>query len=155
MYHAPNYILSLLAKPVLPTYAVLCCLFSHIALFDPMDCSPPGVLQARILEWVAMPSSQGSFRPRDLSDPGIETTSLVSPALVGGFFTTRATWKIHSSRALLNLSKGQLLSIQDQLQSLESSLPLLSSQIHIWSISTSYEPLWGCRLSYPNKETEK
>ena len=37
---------------------------------DPMDCSPPGssvhgILQARILEWVAMPSSRGSSRPRD------------------------------------------------------------------------------------------
>ena len=34
-------------------------------LCDPMDCSPPGssahgILQARILEWVAMPSSRGS-----------------------------------------------------------------------------------------------
>ena len=37
---------------------------------DPMDCSPPdpsahGILQARILEWVAMPSSRGSTLPRD------------------------------------------------------------------------------------------
>ena len=37
---------------------------------DPMDCSPPGtsvcgILQARILEWVAMPSSRRSSRPRD------------------------------------------------------------------------------------------
>ena len=24
-----------------------------------------GILQARILEWVAMPSSRGSFRPQD------------------------------------------------------------------------------------------
>ena len=35
-------------------------------LCEPMDCSPPGssvheILQARILEWVAMPSSRGSF----------------------------------------------------------------------------------------------
>ena len=34
-------------------------------LCDPMDCSPPGssvqgILQARILEWVAMPCSRGS-----------------------------------------------------------------------------------------------
>ena len=41
-------------------------------LGDPMDCSPPGssvrgILQARILEWVAMPSSRGSSRPRDQS----------------------------------------------------------------------------------------
>ena len=37
---------------------------------DPLDCSPPGssvqgILQARILEWVAMPSSRASSRPRD------------------------------------------------------------------------------------------
>ena len=36
----------------------------------PMDCSPPGssvhgILQARVLEWVAVPSSRGSSRPRD------------------------------------------------------------------------------------------
>ena len=39
-------------------------------LCGPMDCSLPGssvhgVLQARILEWVAISSSSGSFRPRD------------------------------------------------------------------------------------------
>ena len=38
--------------------------------FDPMDCSPadssnPGILQARILEWVAMPFFRGSSPPRD------------------------------------------------------------------------------------------
>ena len=41
-------------------------------LCDPVDCSPPGssghgILQARILEWVAISSSRGSFRPRDQS----------------------------------------------------------------------------------------
>ena len=39
-------------------------------LCNPLDCSPlgssvHGILQARILEWVAMPSPRGSFRPRD------------------------------------------------------------------------------------------
>ena len=29
----------------------------------------------------------------DLPDPGIEPTSLMSPALAGGFFTTSATWE--------------------------------------------------------------
>ena len=58
-----------------------------------MDYSPPGssvhgILQARILEWVAMPSSK-----RDLPDSGIEPTSLMSPALAGGLFTTRAIWE--------------------------------------------------------------
>ena len=31
--------------------------------------------------------------PGDLPDPGIEPTSLMSPALAGGFFTTGATWE--------------------------------------------------------------
>ena len=31
--------------------------------------------------------------PGDLPNPGIKPTSLVSPALVDGFFTTRATWE--------------------------------------------------------------
>ena len=41
-----------------------------LTLCDPMDCSPPGsfvhgILQARILEWVASPFSRGSSQPRD------------------------------------------------------------------------------------------
>ena len=44
--------------------------FSRVQLLWPMDCnlsgsSVHGILQARILEWVAMPSSRGSSRPRD------------------------------------------------------------------------------------------
>ena len=43
---------------------------SCLTLCHPMDCSPPGssvhgILQARILEWVAMPSSRRFSRPRD------------------------------------------------------------------------------------------
>ena len=34
-------------------------------LCDPMDCSPRGILQARIQEWVAIPFSRGSSWPRD------------------------------------------------------------------------------------------
>ena len=43
---------------------------SCLTLCDPVDCSPPdssvhGILQARILEWVAMPSFRESSQPRD------------------------------------------------------------------------------------------
>ena len=46
-----------------------------LTLCDPMDCSPlgssvHGILQARILEWVAIPFSRGS-----IPDPGIEPRS--------------------------------------------------------------------------------
>ena len=52
-----------------------------------MDCSPPGssvheIFQARILEHVAISYSG------DLPNPGIEPTSLMSPILASGFFTT-------------------------------------------------------------------
>ena len=57
-----------------------------------MDGSPPGffvqgILQARILEWVAIPFSKG------FSQPGIKLTSLRSLALAGGFFTNSTTWE--------------------------------------------------------------
>ena len=56
-----------------------------------LHCSPPGssvhgILQARILEWVAVFPPSG-----DLSDPGVEPASLMSPALAGRFFTATAT----------------------------------------------------------------
>ena len=62
-------------------------------LCDPMVCSPPGssfhgIFQARILEWVAMPSSRGSSRPRG--------QARVSYGLLhwqAGVFTTSATWE--------------------------------------------------------------
>ena len=43
---------------------------SCLTLRDSMDCSPPGfsihgVFQARILEWIAVSFSRGSFPPRD------------------------------------------------------------------------------------------
>ena len=78
---------------------VCVCMHTHakllqlcLTLCDPMDLSPPGfsvhgILQARVLEWVAMPSSRGS------SDPGIKPASLMSPALAGGFFSTITTWE--------------------------------------------------------------
>ena len=61
---------------------------SCLTLCGPMDCSPPGspvrgVLQATVLERVAMPSSSGSSLPRDQS-----CVSCVS-CIAGGFFTLR------------------------------------------------------------------
>ena len=57
---------------------------SHARLYDSMDCSRPGssvhrILQARILEWAAMPPLE------DLPAPGTEP---MSPAL----FTSSAQW---------------------------------------------------------------
>ena len=48
----------------------VCSAQSCPTLCNPMDCSPPGspvhgIFQARILEWVAISFSRGSFQPRD------------------------------------------------------------------------------------------
>ena len=73
-----------------PTSHCLCCaqVLSHVRLF----CNPwtvahqaplsMGILQARILEWVAMPSSRGSSQPKDQTQ--VSCTA-------GVFFTICAT----------------------------------------------------------------
>ena len=48
-----------------------------------------GILQAKILQWVAIPFYG------DLPNPGIEPGSVASAALAGGFFTTSVTWETH------------------------------------------------------------
>ena len=64
----------------------------YLTLCDAMDCSPPGssvhgILQARILEWIAMPSSRDSSRPRD---------QIHVSSLAGRLFTTKAPSKVKS-----------------------------------------------------------
>ena len=68
-----------------------------------MDYSSPGsyvhgILQARILEWVAISFSRRSSPPRDWTQ-----VSYVAPALTGGFFTTSATWEVLSPDRMWSL----------------------------------------------------
>ena len=65
---------------------------SCLTLCDPMNCSLPGfsghgILQARIMEWVAISYSKGSSWPRDQT-----CVSCVS-CIAGKFFTHWATWE--------------------------------------------------------------
>ena len=65
-------------------FFLLCVLLlqSCPTLSDPMDCSPPGssvhgILQARILEWVAIPFFRGSSNPRiKPRSPALQVDSL-------------------------------------------------------------------------------
>ena len=70
-------------------FCCCCCLVSQSCptLCNPMDYSPPGssvhgILQARTLEWVAIPSSRGSSWPRDQTQVSLTA---------GRFFTLWAT----------------------------------------------------------------
>ena len=106
--------------------------FSGVQICDPMHCSPPGssvhgLLQVRILEWVAMPF-RGSFRPKDwtphllrllhwqvgslpLAPPGKPLASLVSPDIKHALETEQRRrwhptpvllpWKFHGQRSLV------------------------------------------------------
>ena len=78
-----------------------------------MDCSPPdssvhGILQARILEWGAIPFSRGSSRPRNWSQIS---------CMAGRFF---AIWATRQAKFILKMSN---MAIQKHRQNLES-LPL-------------------------------
>ena len=68
------------------------CMHSRVTLCDPMDCSPQASLSmgfSRQEYWSELLCPP----PEDLPDLGIEPTSLMSPALVGMFFTTGTTWE--------------------------------------------------------------
>ena len=61
---------------------------SRPTLCDPRDCSPPGssvlgILQARTLQWAAVPSPRGSSWPRDWSPVSCGS------CIAGRFFTTQ------------------------------------------------------------------
>ena len=82
-----------------PSKVALCCMLSHFSRVWLCAtlwtiCSPPGssvhgVLQARILVWVAMPGSRGSSQLRD-------QTHVSYISCIGRWvFTTSTTWKAH------------------------------------------------------------
>ena len=87
-----------LAPPGEPELASCACVLSHFSH-----------VQLLVTLWTVArqaPRSMGFSRqgywsgllcppPRDLPDPGIEPTSLMSPALAGGFFSTSTTQEAH------------------------------------------------------------
>ena len=90
---------------------------SCLTLCNPMDCSPPGssvhgILQARILEWVAMPSSMGSSQPRDgTSISSISCTSSVCVCVCNYKYqrqeTTFPSYPTSTFSVLVKLSWGR------------------------------------------------
>ena len=85
----PRHLHSLIFYMVYYLILVLCAklLLSCPTLCHPMDCSPAGssvhgILQVRILEWVATPACRGYSQHRD------GTHILCCSYIAGGFFTT-------------------------------------------------------------------
>ena len=74
-------------KATVKCYIIVLVTQSCLTVCNPVDCSPPGssvheILQAWILEWVAMPFSRGSSWPKD----GTQVS-----CIAGRFFTILAT----------------------------------------------------------------
>ena len=65
------------------SYNILCVKITQLCptLCDPMDHVVHGILQARILEWVAIPISRWFYQPRDWTQVSL---------IAGGFFTSWA-----------------------------------------------------------------
>ena len=68
---------------------------SCLTLYNPMDYTIHGILQAIILEWVAFPFSRGSSQPKD-------RTQISHKA--GGFFTSWATRDVQEFTRVGSLS---------------------------------------------------
>ena len=104
-------------------------------LHDPMDYSLPGssvhgILQARILEWVAIPFSKGLSQPRD--------QTLIS-CIVGRFLTIWATKKVHNS--LMQWLKHWLKSTGGTslvVKGLRNRLPMKGIDLHCMSGKTPH-----------------
>ena len=93
-----------------------------LTLCHPTDCIVHGILQARILEWVAFPVSRGSSQPRDQTQVSRiadslpaepqgkpKTAGVGSLSLLQGFFPTQESNRglLHCTQILYQLSYGK------------------------------------------------
>ena len=105
-----------------------------LTLRDPMDYTVHGILQARMLEWVAIPFSRGSSEPRDQTQVSL---------IAGGFFISWATREAQENWFFQLL--GVVLTADSQLKSStgvtfgESSLPSITTpslgSFYLWLIA--------------------
>ena len=87
--------------------------------------------------------------PGDLPNPEIKPTTLMSPALAGGFFTTSTTWEAHSMgegkiipTSLPDLNQGQRTAV---------NLCLASCKILASVHTESWSGLFSCHLTMKGK----
>ena len=95
-----------------------------------------GILQARILEWIAFPFSRGSSQPRDLTQVS---------CIADGFFTSRATGKPK------NTGVGSIVFLQQIFPTQESNRGLLHCRWILYQLSYqgSSGLWWEAHNSHP------
>ena len=90
-------------------------------LWDPMDNTVHGILQARILEWVAFPFCRGSSQPRDRTQVS---------HIAGRFFTNWATRSVKFS-LIVEMEMGGCWSLATDLE-LQASIVAVLSLVAPW-----------------------
>ena len=110
-----------------------------LTLCDPRDCSLPSssvyaIFQARILEWVFIPFSRGSFRSRDQTQVSCSA---------GGFFIVWATKKGKQ------VTKGQIVYDLTLMKSF-SSVQFNCSVMCVWLFVTPWTAARQASLSFTN-----
>ena len=112
---------------------------SSPTLRDPMDCDPPGssihgILQARILEWVAIPFSRRSFQFRDQTQVS---------RITGRFFTIWATREAKQKPCLLSNKNIRAVKVKVA----QSCLPLQPHGLHsLWNFPSQNTGVGSCSL---------
>ena len=111
---------------------------SSPALCNPIDYTVHGILQARILEWVAFPFSKGSSQPRDRTQVS---------RLAGGFFTSWAKREAREYWSGYPLSSGSLSLLQQIFLTQESNRSLLHCRWILYQLSY----VWSCEVCRKQK----
>ena len=112
-----------------------CPTLCHLMDYSPPGSSVHGIIQASILEWVAMPSSKGSSQPKDPTQVS---------HIAGEFFTVWATREVHIYVYMyVNVYMYKVISVTVWLYVVQ-----ISSMPDIVSINLCQIPLnWSKRIS--------
>ena len=107
-------------------------------LCHPMDCTVHGILQARILDWVAVPFSRGSSQPRHWTQV----------SRIGGWFFT--SWEAQSCHAAAAAAKSlqSCLTLCDPIDGSPPGSPIpgiLQARTLEW-VSISFSNAWKWKV---------
>ena len=118
---------------------------SCLTLFNPMNNTVCGILQARRLEWVAFPFSKGSSQPSDWTQVS---------HITGGFFTQWATREALRCWSQMKMSWNLIQNSQTVFFKTQCLTKVLTVP-HTWkgllefSCSVILDSLWPHRLQHP------
>ena len=111
---------------------------SYLTLCNPMDYIVHGILQARVLEWVAVPFSRGSSQPRDQTQVSL---------IAGRFFTS---WATREAQELLQWVAYPFSSLSSQLRNQSKVSCIAGGFFTSWAIKEApiHVEVWQKRTKF-------